>query len=185
MNKLGLVVAILFSLGVSAQNTNKDADKDRKAIKAEKKAERREMLAKNLDSITALMKEKTYALEATMLRDRYNTYNVLQDNNFIKVDGNEIIIQTANINRMGTNGLGGITVRGQLISYDVKELDNNVSANMTVSTFALGTININISVNSAGNATADLRGNFGLQATFIGDFAPINDLRQYEGIPQF
>lgn len=185
MKKLGILFVVLFALGVEAQEVKNDNEQERKEIKVDKKNERKEMLAQNLDSLTKLINQKAFALEASMIRDRYQTYNVLQDNNFIKVDGDEVIIQTANASRIGRNGMGGVTVRGQMISYNVTEAKNNTSVIMTVSTFALGTVNINLSVNSVGNATAFINGNFGLRATFIGDIVTINDVRQFEGMPQF
>lgn len=169
-----------FVLGQGYEQENKQ-EKSREG----KKAHRQEVLAQNLDSITAMINQKSFALEASMVHYDNSTYNAFQENNFIQVSGEDMIIQTANIARLGVNGMGGITIRGRILSFDVVESKKHTSINMIVSTFQLGIINVSLSVNSSGNTTAFVRGNFGLRVTFVGDFAPLDDHDQIKGVSRF
>lgn len=184
MKYLGILLLVLSFFGTDAQNP--EASKlSKKEVKELRKAEKREIKAKQFDEIAALIQNKSFALEADLLRSRYSTFNVMQNNNFIKVEGDELVIQTANFNRIGWNGLGGITVRGKILDYDISENKKRINVSMTASTFDLGNININLSVGKNGNATANLTGNFGLRTTFLGDIAALNRLDQFQGMTRY
>ncbi|MEP0987426.1 DUF4251 domain-containing protein [Ekhidna sp.] len=184
MKYIGIVIMTMFFLSVNAQESE-TSKLDKKEIREQRKAEQRKVQAEKFDEITALVQNKSFALEADLLQSRYATFNVIQDNNFIKVEGDEIIIQTANFNRIGWNGLGGITVRGKIIDYDVSENKKRMNVSITASTFELGNVNINLSLGKNGNATANLTGNFGLRTTFIGDIAALNRLDQFQGMTRY
>ena len=181
MKKIGLLItALILMVGVSLAQ-----DKTKKELRIEarelKKKENRQALAQNLDSIKEMVEEQEFALEANLLRGRYNTINLIANNNFIKVDGDEVVIQTSNPSRIGYNGLGGVTIVGRIMSYDVFENENSVSLNMQVSSAVLGITTVNFNVSANGFATANIIGNFGGRATFIGDFRPLDAIHQFEG----
>ena len=186
MNTIGMIILVVLSqLGVPSQASDKTKKELRKQEKAEKKLEKERILKQNLDSIRSMVQSKTFALEVNMLRGRHSTINVLDANNFIKVNGDQVLIQTAFPHRFGFNGLGGITINGRITQYDIFEDDNNVRINMQVSTIELGHASLSITLNAPGNAWAYLRGNFGLQVSFNGQFAALDDTRQFEGMRLF
>ncbi|SNS83887.1 protein of unknown function [Ekhidna lutea] len=184
MKKIGMYLGFVF-LGLMTFSQQPPNNSEEEETKKDKKESRKEFLQQNLDTIKTLIENKTYALEADMLRGRYDTYNIFQDNNFIKVMGDEVIIQSANATRVGANSLGGLTVRGRLLTHEIQPVDNGVNVVMTVSSVILGNFNVYLTVSANGNAQANLRGNFGLYTTFIGEFVETNDLNQFQGIVRF
>ena len=186
MKKLGMILVVLLSLlGIDSQAGDKTKKELRKQERAAKKLEKERLLMENLDSIRSSVQSKAFVLQADMLRGRYGTVNVLDANNFIKINGDQVVIQTANPHRIGFNGLGGITINGQIIQYDIFEDNNAVRINMQVSTVELGHITLSMTLGATGNAWAHLRGNFGLQVSFNGQFAALDNLRQFEGMRLF
>ncbi|WP_425391936.1 DUF4251 domain-containing protein [Ekhidna sp.] len=172
---------MFFSLGVMAQSV----DSESLSPKELRKLERQQKAKEQLDSIKTMIEDQAFALEANMLRSRTAAFNVMQQNNFIKVEGDEVVIQTANASRVGMNGMGGVTVNGRLMTYDISSSKRGINVTMIVSSFALGNLNINLSVNASGNATASINGSFGLRATFQGDLVALNNISQFEGTSIF
>jgi len=170
-----LAVIILFTTGaLKAQNKEQE--------KTDKKKVREEKLAENLKAINSAVDDSVFVLEANMIRGRYTSNNFVSPNtNFIKVEGDEIVVQTADAFNAGYNGLGGITVRGNIREYEVRKDDGGVNVFIQMSSTVLGYSTVNISVNASGHASATVRTGFGGYANFDGDFRLLEDSGAFEG----
>jgi hypothetical protein len=178
--KSTLIMAFLLALGAVTASAQDSADqkKSRKEIRAERLKASRERLAQ-------LAKDSTLILEANILRNRYgNSYPVTGDN-FILVDGERVVLQTAsNWGGPGFNGLGGITLEGRITQYEY-DIDEKgpISIVADISLGGVGFATLRFSISSDGSATATYYDNWGGRVTFSGIAASPGDSRVFEGMP--
>lgn len=163
---------------VNAQDTT-----DKEAKKAEQKQKKAEQFAENLTAIKSAVNDSTFVIEANTLRGRHTfSQFVMPSTNFIKVNGKQAVIQTANSSAIGYNGLGGITIDGNIRKYEVFEEEHGVRVLIQLSSFATGFSTINVSVNASGHATASLSTGYGGYITYSGDFYSLDDSAAFEGM---
>lgn len=119
MKKMVYLIAALllaFTCNMSAQETQK-------LTKTQKR-----MIQEKLDSLQFVqaanaINEKDFTLEADkVIFKRGQTAFVNSNTNFVSVRGDEATVQVAfNVPSGGPNGIGGITLDGQISSYELKE----------------------------------------------------------------
>lgn len=176
-----MISTMLFS-GLHSQEhptSKRDVKKEKRALK---KLERKKELAQNFELLKAMAESKSFTLETTMIKGKYTAINVLGIDNFIKVQGNKIIVQTSNPSGLGSNGLGGITAKGLITYYDMSIDNQTINIIMRISSFELGEFTLNMYLNSNNNAVARLRGR---KTTFIGNAKEVDDIEQFEGRRRF
>lgn len=177
------ILFLVLVLILSAQTTwaQSDLQDQRKIEKAEKKRLKEEERQKSQELAMALAKEKAYVLEATTLTGRYRQYQVSPSTNFVKIEGDQIVVQTADNFRIGYNGLGGVTINGTIHDYEVTESKNGVMVNIRFSDPVLGHSTLNMSIYGNGQARATVLGNWGGRATFHGQLISLEEARVYKG----
>ena len=96
----------------------------------------------------------------------------------------EFVLQTSFPGGVGFNGLGGITARGKVTSYDISRNDKNntITVLAQVSTLSLGQGTLTIQVSISGNASATFANNWGGRIQFNGPIESIQEARIYEGM---
>ena len=176
-----VTVLVFFGTPQLMAQDGKSKRELRKEAKARKKAEKKIALAENLDQLKSLISDSTFTLEVNAIRNRFAYRNVLTPNSFIKVDRDKIIIQTTSPGRFGPNGLGGVTIGGRVLNYDIFEDKNGVRVNIQISSPVLGNSTVLLSTRADGSSSAYIRTNFGSQTTFIGNLIALDDRTQFEG----
>ncbi len=187
MNKVLIGGLILFLASFITPGFAQDKS-ERKNAREQKKLEEKARFEKNLKQFEEWIESGEFVILANNITGRYGTvYNLHPTVNFIKVEGNDIVIQTSQPGRPGVNGLGGLTTRGQVSGIELisNEDGKPLSVNVNFSTVDLGAASLNIHVNGNGNATAYLRGNWGQSAIFRGEFAQTDSTLTYEGMQRF
>jgi hypothetical protein len=175
---LGLVMVFAVQAGW-AQTSSRE---QRKIEKAEKKRLKEEEQRKNHELVISLVKDKTYVLEATTLSGRYGyQYQVSPTTNFVKIEGDQIVVQTANNFGIGYNGLGGITINGTIRDYQITNEKNGVTVFIRFADPVMGMSTLNMSIQESGYARATVLGNWGARATFQGQFTDLEESRVYKG----
>lgn len=182
-----LVFLLVFVTGVSAQSRE-----DRKTARKQERLERKQQKAmaaqEDKAKVYQLATNRTFVLEADALYDRYmNRYNMVS-NSFIMIDGNRMVLQTAAPNgHIGYNGLGGITLNGKILDYEILEGSEKkpVKINAQVSTTALGHGTLSMNLTDSGNARATFRDSWGNRVTFSGRLNSLEDAVNYEGMKIF
>lgn len=177
--KSTLIMAFLLALGAGTASAQDSADqkKSRKEIRAERLRESRERLAQ-------LTKDSTLILEANILRNRYQNSFPVTGDNFILINGERVVLQTASSWGPGFNGLGGITLQGRITryEYDIDEKGPiSILADVTLGGAGFATLRIHISAD--GSATATYYDNWGGRVTFAGIAGDPGDSRVFEGMP--
>lgn len=127
-----LALAVITSLPTMAQNDTQS----RKLTKKEKKLmEARIDSALNAEAVRAI-NDTAFIIEADQVTfKRGYTAHVTASTNFVSVSGSNAIVQVAfNVPVSGFNGLGGITLEGNISGYKVKtDKKGNVYIEMGVS----------------------------------------------------
>ncbi|MEP2770961.1 MAG: DUF4251 domain-containing protein [Fulvivirga sp.] len=171
------VVFVLLTMSpVVAQEAKPETEKS-------KKEQKKEVLATNLETIKKAAQDSMFIIEANTLRGK-NTFSqfVSPNTNFIKLNGNEVIIQTANPFMIGYNGLGGVTVTGKVSQYKLSEDDNGVRILLQMTSAILGHSTLNISVSASGNSNAIVRTGYGGYLQLNGDMKLLQESAYYEGM---
>jgi len=178
--KLVFISFILFfssTFLTQAQNEKKLSRKERKELKKQQRAEQKEALLQLLNS-------KAWVIEAHTVFDRYNnSFQLNPTINFVGVKGDEGAIQLGFNGLIGWNGVGGVTIDGNVTKYEIKEGKDksSPSVNLRFQGRGVGSATINITVNSSGQATARVSGDFGDRITFSGNIISLDNSTVYKG----
>ncbi len=182
-----LFILILMGLSFSATVQAQSKREQRQAEKAERKQQEAAQQQKNHERLLALVEDKNFVLEAhTIYDDRQNSYPVSSNTNFVAITGDKATIQIAFPGRMGRNGLGGVTIQGNVMSYKVNhKKEGAIIINAQVSSASLGNATLILSIFNGGTARANIRGNFGSQVSFAGNVVDLNNSTVYQGMTDF
>ncbi|MDF9798591.1 hypothetical protein OKW21_003854 [Catalinimonas alkaloidigena] len=177
-------ILLFFMAGTVSAQSKEDRREARKQERMEKKRMKALAMERSKEQAYNLAQNKTFVLEADALYDRYmNRYNMVA-NSFIMIDGDRMVLQTAAPNgHFGYNGLGGITLNGKILDYEILEGSEKkpVRISAQVSTTALGHGTLNMSFSGKNNARATFRDNWGNRVTFSGQLNSLDDSVIYEG----
>ncbi len=169
---------ILITINASvAQENKKQSRKEKKELRKLQQAEQKKV-------IVELLTSKTWVIEAHTVFDRYNqSYQLNPTINFVGINGDEGALQLGFDGLIGWNGVGGVTIDGNVTKYEIKE--GKESSSPTVSLRfqgrGVGSANIHITVNSSGQASARVSGDFGERITFSGMLRSIEESVVYKG----
>jgi len=125
MKKLGLLLILLVGILLEVQ-AQEQSEKSKKELKQEKKEAKK--LARQVAQSEAVLKSnvlitsKFWVLEATTLQGKQGSSVINLDPtlNFVIVEQDKGIIQLGLNGLAGWNGVGGVTLEGDITSYDVK-----------------------------------------------------------------
>ena len=103
--------------------------------------------------------------------------------NFVGIKGDEGALQLGFDGLIGWNGVGGVTIDGKVTKYEVKEGKNNSSPTVSLrfQGRGVGSASINVTLNSSGQASARISGDFGDRITFSGIIKSLDESTVYKG----
>lgn len=180
MKKIILLVFVtLFCcVGYSqAQTTKNDSSGKERGAKAMEQA--------LFEEARQAIENKAFTLEADrVIFKRGRNAFVSSNTNFVMVDGDKSSVQIAfNIPASGPNGLGGVTVDGNVSGYKIKT-DKKGSIYLTMSVMGVG-ISAQVSITlpyGSNNATVDIRPNFNSnRLTLSGEILPLDKSNIFKG----
>jgi len=148
-----------------------------------RKEKREAKTEKEYQLIKELLQNKSFVLEANTLQDkRGRRIIVSKELNFVSVDSTEAVIQIGSNYRVGPNGVGGVTAKGRITNWEVKEnqKSNRFDVRMNVMS-QIGIYDVYFSVSSSGKAMAHLTGLTSGHLVFDGDIVPCSESSVYEG----
>jgi len=165
----------MMSGGLFAQNVNNHS-------KASKKKERKERDEKRYSLIKQSIENKAFVLEADNLRDRYGNRAFVSSNiNFVSVDSTIAVIQIGSNSHIGPNGVGGVTAKGQVSNWKLKENKKTKSFLLSFTVMTnIGIYDLHFTIGGT-YATARLTGLRAGELTFEGQVVPIEDSSVFEG----
>ena len=160
-----------------AQNDKSLSKKERKELRKQQEIEQKKI-------IVDLLESKEWVIEAHTVFDRYNlSYQINPTINFVGVKGDEGAMQLGFDGLIGWNGVGGVTIDGSVTKYELKEGNEKGSPALSIrfQGRGMGSASINITVNTSGQATARVNGDFGERITFSGIIKPLSESVVYKG----
>lgn len=150
----------------------------------------RKAIQEKLDSLMYVEAEKAisdkdFTLEADKVEFKYGqTAFVNSNTNFVSVTGDKSVVQVAfNVPVSGPNGIGGITLDGNISNYEVKkDKKGNINVSMNVMGTGISAL-VNISLYSGSNkASVTITPNFNSnRLTFTGVIVPSSSSRVFKG----
>ncbi len=174
-----LFLSVLLVAPVFAQEDKKEQRKAEKEAKKEEKALRE---AEAAAIMKASLAAQQFVLEADFLADKGGKRIVVQSNlNFVGVDGDKGAFQFGNGQSVGYNGVGGVTVEGNVKDFELKESKNGTFIVNFRIVSSFGNIFVNMSVSPGGNANANVKGNSSATLRYSGTVVPLGASKVYKG----
>lgn len=178
-----IIISLFMLLTLMAGNVH--AQEFEELTGAERKA-----IQEKLDSLMYVEAEKAisdkdFTLEADKVEFKYGqTAFVNSNTNFVSVTGDKSVVQVAfNVPVSGPNGIGGITVDGNISNYEVKkDKKGNINVSMNVMGTGISAL-VNISLYSGSNkASVTITPNFNSnRLTLTGVIVPSSSSRVFKG----
>lgn len=179
-----LMAVFTFQINTAVAQDNLSKKELRKIEKAEKKQRKKEERKKHKAANLQVIKDQSFVIEANTIQGRnLYTYQVSPNTNFIKVEGEDFVLQTASNFGIGYNGLGGITIVGKIADFQVIEgkEDKAIQIAAQVNSPVLGHSTVFMTISGSGNGIVRLSDNWGNRITFNGEMYPLENSSVYQG----
>jgi len=175
---LSLMLLPLFSQELSPREM-------RRMEKEMKKEQKARELEESGAVVAAMVQYATFVLEANQLRNKQGASIIVTSAlNFVAADSTTGVLQIGDDAGIGPNGVGGITVEGNISDY--KYTENKRNGSFTVSYFlqsVVGTYDVRLTAFPNGRAEATLsNATWGGRITFSGRLVPPMTSRVYKGM---
>ncbi len=173
-------------LSLSGQEEQSMSTKEQKRLAKEKRQAEKKAEEERLREITKLMLDyQRFVLEADYISNKSGQRTPVSSNlNFMIIDSTDATLQLGSPWGVGINGVGGVTVEGNVTKYEVIARESKRGISYTVTMFimtSLGTYDITMWVSQSGRADATVRGNVSGQLTYSGQMVPLSLSRVYKG----
>jgi hypothetical protein len=178
-------IALLIPLAGMAQYDETLTKEEKKALKKKENEQFEKMLIANTSES---IKARYFVLKADQIRGRRgDLINVNSSINFVAVEGEETYVQMGSESGLGYNGVGGITVKGKITSFKVKQAGKHDSYNIVMNTLSSsGNLTIMMNVNVTGEtASAVVSSNWGGRVEFNGYLVPLQGSKIHKGSETF
>ncbi|MCU0410037.1 MAG: DUF4251 domain-containing protein [Bacteroidales bacterium] len=180
-----VAIALLIPLAGMAQYDEPLTKEEKKALKKKEKEQFEKMLIANTSES---IKARYFVLKADQIRGRGgDLINVNSSINFVAVEGEEAYVQMGSESGLGYNGVGGITVKGKITSFKVKQEGKHGTYNIVMNTLSSsGNLTIMMNVNVTGeNASAVVSSTWGGRVEFNGNLVPLQGSKIHKGSETF
>ncbi len=170
---LWVLIIIFMTTGLEAQ--------DRSEIRKQRKHERQEIRQEQLSEIESWVRDSAFVIEAERLQGRYGNSFFVYDGNFIKVNGDEVVLQTSNPGLVGYNGLGGVTLNGRILDYQMTRDENGINLIIQMVGSLVGNGTLNVSIYDAQSVRAYYSGPWGSRLVYYGTISHPDSTFNFEG----
>lgn len=175
-----VLVALLGCVGYSNAQTS-----EKKMSRQERKAAQKAEELALFNEAKWAIENQTFTLEADqVIFKRGRTVFVNSNTNFVTMNGDKASVQVAfNVPASGPNGLGGITVDGNVTSYKIKtDKKDNIRVSFNVMGIGISA-QVTITVpHGTNNATVDITPNFNSnRLTLSGVLLPLEKSNVFKG----
>lgn len=176
-----LALIILPVIGLLAQDFREMSRQEKRQVRKQIRAAAD---SASYQKAVEALNTQDWVLEANMIQgQRGNVFQVNSITNFVMVNGSTGTVQLASPVRAGYNGLGGITVQGNISGYQMST-DKHGNVNLNFNIIGVG-INATIFVtlyNNSNQAQALVSSNtWGRQITYLGNIYLRQDSNVFKG----
>lgn len=187
MKTLFIILMIISPVFLFGQDESSSLSrKEQRQLAKEKRKAEQAAEAEKQGEITALMLEyQRFVLEADYVAGKSGSRTPVNSTlNFVIIDSTDATLQLGSPWGMGINGVGGVTVDGNVTKYEVNNRENKKGISYNVTLYILtsiGTYDIQMWVSQSGRADATVRGNVSGHLTYSGNLVPLSQSRIYKG----
>lgn len=188
MRQFSIVILFMASFAMAgfAQTENPDtknlSKEERKNLRKAKKEEEKRKREEALILYEKYAKDREWVVEAYTVFDKQGqSYQMDPTINFVGVAKDKATVQLSFNGLIGWNGVGGVTLDGQVGKYESSGDGKSVNINMSASGSSIGIVDIHLTVTGDGNARATVSGNWGNRITFQGNFVSLSESRVFKG----
>jgi hypothetical protein len=180
-------LAVIFSVAAIAQEQELSKSEQRQLQKQLKKEQQQEELAQKAALVALMVEHHAFVLEADrLISKRGDVVNVPSNLNFVAADSVNGVIQIGSYSYVGMNGVGGITVDGNLANYSYTRNEKNgtyaVSYNVRSS---VGNYDVRMTVFPDTRAEATVSSNWPGRVSYSGYLVPPFSSRVWKGTTRF
>ncbi len=184
MRKIAIILTLILVSGVvNAQSGGLTKKEEKALLKEQKKKEQAEAMAAAYEFTGQMINTGHFVLEADMLFDKYGqSYQVQSNLNFIMLDSIHGVIQVGDAYSLGQNGVGGVTIEGDVTDYEVKsdEKRHTYTASWEVRS-PVGRYRVVLNASANGTADASISGSFSGRLRFSGNLVHPGKSRVFKG----
>ena len=152
-----------------------------KESKADKKAKKDAEHEANMILTGKILNNQTYVVELnTLINNQGVTVPVTSNINFLMINEKEAVIQLGSASGPGFNGVGGVTVDGEVTDHQVKERKNNFQTRIDI--FGAGiTSNVFMDTMADGYCVVTIRTLQGQRIEGRGVLKSLSDSKVFKG----
>ncbi len=186
--KILIILSLVLSFSLTSIAQEPEKKLTRKEMRELKKKEDEAMRLVMAEHLAVAIDSQQWVLEAhTLANKQGNSVPVNNSLNFIALEGDEAFVQLGSNSGLGTNGVGGVSVRANVSKYEVKKNEKKGTYYIVVfASSAIGSFDIRIDTNSDGQmASATIQGNTSKQVRYRGQLVPVQNSTVYKGTPLF
>ena len=184
MKRLIMIIACAF-IGFNLHAQELSEQQLENMSKSEQKEYRKQMQLARQEKLMETLNSKSWVLEAYMLQNRYGeSVNIQPSLNFVALVGDQATVQFGSSHMIGPNGVGGITLEGNVRKYDIREgkkPGSGAYVQLEVSGVSSGHLSLGVNVSVDGSAQATVKDNFGNRLTYRGRIVPAEESIVYKG----
>lgn len=183
MKTIKYITAIfLLIAGLQAVPVNALAQ-DSRITRQEMKKIREARMQANYRVLDTILKQRDFVLKAEYLQNRYGDRIIVTPLlNFIKVEGENGILQTGNNTGLGLNGVGGVTAEGNIGKYqirpDAKRLIYTLQFSLSTN---IGHYDVVMTIRPDGSSKATISGTGSDRLTWEGHLEVSGNTRVFKG----
>lgn len=155
-----MMVAVMLVMSTAMAQEEKTVEKtveklDGKELRKQRKKDRLELFELQKQEGSTLLEERDFVLQAERIGGKNSIpINVANQINFIRIDGDDLIVQYGLNAGAGRNGLGGVTYEGKIRRFDTKDLGEGKTYNTRIQFSTpylngIATVNIRVRGNQA------------------------------------
>lgn len=191
MNRLVIIVlGLVIACQAMAQSNLPSTQEPQKTSSRESKKEEKQKKEEWMKQVTqSMINNRRFVLEADYISGKSGTLIPVNPSiNFIIVDSANATMQLGSATGVGGNGLGGITVSGNVSKYEATRIEKKkyVAYNVLVIVFTtLGTYDIHLTVTDNGKADATIRSTTSGQVSYTGTLYPPEVSKVFKGYERF
>ncbi len=148
-----------------------------------KKEKRNAELEKDFQLTKSMLENRNFVLETDYLQDRRGIRIPVNSTiNFVSVDSTDAIIQIGSNFRIGPNGVGGVTAKGNINKWELTEDQKHKAFTLRMNVMTtIGIYDLFINIAASGRGTATLTGMRSGSLMFDGDLVPWEKSSVYVG----
>jgi hypothetical protein len=179
------VIAILLMVSLTLHSQTLSKKEQRALYRQMKKEQKAEEAARQAKWVEIMVVNRRFVLEANQLRDhRGNLKNVSSMINFLAADSLRGVLQVGDNTHMGLNGVGGVTVEGEITNYKYHQHPKHKSfrINYILKTVG-GTYDVRMSVSPNGRAEATIGSAWPGKLIYMGELILPGRSKVYKGTP--